>query len=138
MAAAMRLRRRLLRRLAYLRRNRCSVLLGMLIVAILLAPMLTGSAWGVVSLSLVTLAILVLAVWALRARRLTFWAIGLLALVAAQAIAADWLGEHWLRPAVPPLTALLLGAVTLALLRYVLDGGRSRPTRCSARWPLMC
>jgi Ion channel len=115
------LRRRLLRRLAYLRRNRCSVLLAMLCMIILLTPLLTASVTGALLLSFTTFAVLVLAVWALRAQRMMFWTVGLLALVTLQALVADRLGEHWLRPVVLAAMALLLAAVTIALLRYVLD-----------------
>jgi len=74
------LRRRLLRRIAYLRRNRCSLLLAALCLFILVNPFAAGSAIAAVFLALGTLGILVLALWALRARRLTLLVVGVLAL----------------------------------------------------------
>lgn len=115
------LHRPLLRRLAYARRNRCSVLLAALCLLILANPLLAGSTIGATLLSFSLLAILALAVWALRARRLMLWTVVALAVVAAQAIAIDRLGVHALRPVVLVATAAFLGTVTIALLRYVLD-----------------
>jgi hypothetical protein len=113
--------RRLLRRIAYVRRNRCSVLLAALCLLILVNPLLSGSVIGALILSFCLLAVLALAVWALRARRLMLWTVVALALVAAQAIAVDRMGEHALRPVVLAATAAFIGTVTIALLRYVLD-----------------
>jgi hypothetical protein len=45
----------------------------------------------------------------------------LLALLTIHGIAADRLGEHWLRPATLLVTATFMCAVTGALLYYVLD-----------------
>lgn len=121
MGVASRLPRRLLRRIAYLRRNRCSALLAMLCVIILAAPLLSGTplAGGFVGIG--TMAVLLLAVWALRVRRMMFWVVGVLALFAMQAMAVDQMGEHWLRPVVFGSTAVFMGVVTVALLHYVLD-----------------
>jgi hypothetical protein len=116
-----RLRRRLLRRVAYLRRNRCSGLLAGLLVFILVHPLLAESAVGATFLAFGTLGILLLALWALRARPRTLWIVGILALLTIHGIAADRLGEHWLRPATLVVTAAFMGAVTAALLYYVLD-----------------
>ena len=116
-----RLRRRLLRRIAYLRRNRCSVLLAGLLVFILVHPLVADSAIGATFLALGTLVILLLGLWALHARRRTLLIVGILALLALHGIAADRLGEHWLRPATLLVMAAFMGAVTAALLYYVLD-----------------
>ena len=115
------LRHPLLRRVAYLRRNRCSVLLAALCLFILADPLLSGSAVGLTFARFSILAILFLAVWALRSRRLTIWTVAVLAVVTAQAFTADRLGEHWLRPAGFVTMAALMAAVTVALLFYVLD-----------------
>ena len=115
------LRRRLLRRIAYLRRNRCSVLLAGLFVFILVHPLLAESAIGGTFLALGTLSILLLALWALHARRRTLLIVGILALLTIHGIAADRLGEHWLRPTTLLVMATFMGAVTGALLYYVLD-----------------
>jgi len=115
------LRRRLLRRIAYLRRNRCSVLLAGLFVFILVHPLLAESAIGGTFLALGTLGILLLALWALHARRRTLLIVGILALLTIHGIAADRLGEHWLRPTTLLVMATFMGAVTGALLYYVLD-----------------
>jgi hypothetical protein len=114
-------RRRLLRRIAYLRRNRCSMLLAGLFIFILVHPLLAGSAIGGTFLAFGILGILLLGLWALHVRRRTLLMVGILALLAFHGIAADRLGEHWLRPATLVVTAAFVGAVTAALLYYVLD-----------------
>lgn len=115
------LHHRFLRRIAYLRHNRCSVLLGWLLLFILIQPLVVGSAIGAVFLAFGTLGILLLALWALRARRRALVVVGILALLTLHGIAADRLGETWLRPATLVVTATFMGAVTTALLYYVLD-----------------
>ena len=121
MDVASRLPRRLLRRIAYVRRNRCSALLTILCLIILSSPLLSGTplAGGFVGLG--TMAILLLAVWALRVRRVMLWIVAVLALFAGQAIAIDQMGEHWLRPVVFTSIAIFMAVVTVALLHYVLD-----------------
>ena len=116
-----RLRRRLLRRIAFLRRNRCSALLAGLLTFILVHPLVVESAIGATFLAFGTLGILLLALWALHARRRTLLIVGILALLTIHGIAADRLGEHWLRPATLLVMATFMGAVTGALLYYVLD-----------------
>ena len=116
------LRRRLLRRIAFLRRNRCSVLLAGLFVFILVHPLLAE--FGDRRRRFVvfgTLGILLLGLWALHARRRTLLIVGILALLTFHGIAADRMGEHWLRPATLLVTATFMGAITAALLYYVLD-----------------
>ncbi len=115
------LRRGLLRRIAYLRRNRCSALLAGLFVFILVHPLLAESAIGGTFLVFGMLGILLLAMWALHARRRTLLIVGILALLTFHGVAADRLGEHWLRPATLLVTATFMGAITAALLYYVLD-----------------
>ena len=115
------LHRRLLRRIAYMRRNRCSALLGGLLAFILVQPLVADSPVGSVFLALGTLGILLLALWALRARRRTLLIVGILALLTLHGVAADRFGEHWLRPATLLVTAAFMGSVTAALLYYVLD-----------------
>ncbi len=121
MGVACRLPRRLLRRIAYLRRNRCSALLAMLCVIILAAPLLSGTPLTGGFVGIGTMAVLLLAVWALRVRRMTFWFVGVLALFVIQAMLVDQMGEHWLRPVVFASTAMFMAVVTVALLHYVLD-----------------
>jgi hypothetical protein len=116
-----RLRRRLLRRIAYLRRNRCSVLLAGLLTFILVHPLVVESAIGATFLAFGMLVILLLALWALHARRRTLLIVGILALLTLHGVAADRLGEHWLRPATLLVTATFMASVTAALLYYVLD-----------------
>lgn len=115
------LRQRLLRRVAYLRRNRCSGLLAALLTFILVQPLVADSALAATFLAFGTLGILLLALWALHARRRTLVIVGILALLTIHGIAADRLGEHWLRPATLLVTAAFMGSVTAALLYYVLD-----------------
>jgi hypothetical protein len=111
---------RMKRRVAYMRRNRCGVLLVALCLFVLINPLVAGS-FGAVFLALGIVTILMLAMWALRARRRTLLVLGLLALFTVNAVAVDRLGEHWLRPATLLVTAMFLGAVTTGLLYYVLD-----------------
>jgi hypothetical protein len=111
---------RIKRRLAYVRRNRCGVLLVALCLFVLINPFVAGS-FAAVFLALGLVIILMLAMWALRARRGTLLVLGLLALFTVNAVAVDRLGEHWLRPATLLVTAVFLGAVTTGLLYYVLD-----------------
>ena len=132
------LRRRLLRRIAYLRRNRCSVLLAGLLVFILVHPLLLDSAIGGTFLAFGTLSILLLGLWALHARRRTLLLVGILALLTFQGIAADRLGEHWLRPATLLVTAAFMGAITAALLYYVLDWQPITIDKVFGAWRPMC
>jgi hypothetical protein len=112
---------RLLRRVAYVRRNRCSVLVAMLCFFILLNPLLSGSMIGATTLAISLFTILVLAVWALRVRRPFVWGLALFAFVSIDALVADRLGENWIRPLALAATATFISIVTVALLRYVLD-----------------
>ena len=121
MEVTTRLRRRLLRRIAYLRRNRCSVLLAGLLTFILVQPLVVefGGRRDLPRLGM--LVILLLALWALHARRRTLLIVGILALLTLHGVAADRLGEHWLRPATLLIMATFMASVTAALLYYVLD-----------------
>jgi hypothetical protein len=116
------IRRRLLRRVAYVRRNRCSALVAMLCLFILINPVLAGSMIGATMLVTSLFTILILAVWALRVQRPFVWALGLFAFISIDALIADRLGgETWLRPLTLGTAVAFIGAVTVALLRYVLD-----------------
>ncbi len=116
------IRRRLLRRVAYVRRNRCSALVAVLCFFILLNPLLAGSAIGATVLAASLFAVLILAVWALRVRGPLVWALVLFALIPIDALMVDRLGgEAWIRPVTLGGTALFVSTVTIALLGYVLD-----------------
>lgn len=115
------MRRSLLRRLVWLRLNRCSTLLTALCLMILLAPFMGGSRLGTTMLGVAMLVVLVIAVWALRADRRLFWAVAALALLTALAIVTNRFGLPALRPLSLAVTAVFIGAVTVALLIYVLD-----------------
>jgi hypothetical protein len=115
------IRRRLIRRLAYVRRNRCSVLVAVLCFFILLNPLLSGSMIGATMLATSLFVILLLAVWALRVRRPFVWGLAALAFITVDALVADRLGETWIRPLALGATAAFISTVTVALLRYVLD-----------------
>jgi len=116
------IRSRLLRRrLAYVRRNRCSVLVAVLCVFILANPIISASVVGATALAASLFIILVLAVWALRARRPFVWALGALGFITIDALVADRLGVNWVRPMALAATVAFISAVTIALLRYVLD-----------------
>ena len=79
----------------------------------------SDSAIGATFLAFGTLGILLLGLWALRARRRTLLIVGVLALLTVHGIAADRLGQHWLRPATLLVTAAFMGA----------DHGRAAPLR---------
>lgn len=111
---------RMKRRIAYMRHNRCGVLLLALCLFILINPLVAGT-FGAVFLALGMVSILMLAMWALQMGRRTLLALGLLALFTVNAVAVDRLGEQWLRPATLAVTATFIGAVTAGLLYYVLD-----------------
>lgn len=115
------IRSRLIRRVAYVRRNRCSVLVAVLCLFILLNPLMAGSAVGATMLAGSLFAILVLAVWALRVRRPFVWGLAAVAFLTIDALVADRLGEVWIRPVALAATAAFISTVTVALLRYVLD-----------------
>jgi hypothetical protein len=115
------IRRRMLRHLAYMRRNRCSVLVAMLCFFTLVNPLLAGSAVGTTMLAASLFTILVLAVWALRMQRPFVWALAAVAFVTIDALVAERMGEVWIRPLALAATAAFIGTVTVALLRYVLD-----------------
>src|SRR6185369_14481247 len=59
-----------LRRIAFLRRNRCSVLVAALCLFILLNPLIADSLVGVTILASCLMAILLVAMWAIRAHTL--------------------------------------------------------------------
>jgi hypothetical protein len=115
------IRGRVLRRIAYARRNRCSVLVVVLCLFILLSPLLAGSAVGATALATSLFVILILAVWALRVRRPFVWGLAALAFLAVDALVVDRLGETWIRPLALAAISVFIGTVTVALLRYVLD-----------------
>lgn len=115
------IRGRLLRRLAYVRRNRCSVLVAVLCLFILASPLMAGSVIGATALATSLFVILVLAVWALRVRQPLVWGLAALAFLTIDALVADRLGAVWIRPLALAATATFISTVTVALLRYVLD-----------------
>ena len=110
-----------LRRIAYLRRNRCSVLLAALCLIIVLNPLLNTSALGGMVMTLGLIAVLLLALWALRSRRLTLWAALPLALLTAAAMLSGQVGFYPLRTLAFAGMAALISVVTGRLLLYVLD-----------------
>ena len=110
-----------LHRIAWLRRNRCSLLLVGLCLMILANPLFGGTALGPRALTLSLLLILVLASWALRLRRRALLAVALLALATAVVILSVPHDAHWMRPVANGTMALFTGVVTIALLAYVLD-----------------
>jgi len=112
---------RTLRRVAWLRRNRCSLLLGWLCLIILANPLFGQTALGHKGLSVGLLLMLVLATWALRMRRPRLLALVGLAIVTTALVLVVPSDEHWLRPVTNGTMALFNGIVTIALLRYVLD-----------------
>src|SRR4051794_3372828 len=120
-AAVTRRRHPILYRVAWLRRNRCSLLLVWLSVLILANPVFSTTRFGAKSLAIGLLIMLMLAVWALRVPRTQRLAVFALATATAVAAILSPGEHHWLRPVFVGLAAVLIGAVTVALLRYVLN-----------------
>ncbi len=116
------LQRPLLRQIAFVRRNRCSVLLAGLCLFIVIDPMISDSPLGLMVLRLSLLGILFLAVWAQRAGQVMFWAVVALSLATALALISDRVTDRQvLRLPAFVTMATLMAVVTAALLRYVLD-----------------
>jgi hypothetical protein len=114
-------RRAILRRIAFARRNRCSVLLAMLCTLIVLSPLIAGTTVGGAVLVAALVAILVVALWALRVRRMLLFVAGLLGFIAVDAIALRGVGGSFLvNISIVAMTVTLI-IVTVALLKYVLD-----------------
>jgi hypothetical protein len=110
-----------LHRLAWLRRNRCSLLLLSLCVMILANPLFGSTAMGPKGLSLTLLLVLVVATWALRMGRTTMFVVIVLAILTGAVALSVPDDTHWMRPVAHGVMALFTGVVTVALLRYVLD-----------------
>ena len=110
-----------LHRMAWLRRNRCSLLLVSLCVMIIANPAFGDSTLGPRALIVTLLAVLVLATWALRMRRRTVLAVAALAVATALVILSVPDDKHWMRLVAHGSMAFFTGVVTIALLRYVLD-----------------
>jgi hypothetical protein len=110
-----------LHRLAWLRRNRCSLLLAWLCVLILANPFFGESAGGYQALGAGLLVILLLASWALRLSRRMLVAVATLAFTTAVVLLIVPHDEHWLRPVANGTMGLFNAVVLVALLRYVLD-----------------
>ena len=108
-------------RIAWLRRNRCSLLLAWLCLLILANPLFGPSLLGAKALRLGLLVLLMLSTWALRTPRAATRAAFALAVATAALIMLVPSDDHWLRAVVHGMTALFNGLVTIALLRYVLD-----------------
>lgn len=121
MPTTLHLPRPVLRRISFLRRNRCSVLVFALCVMIMISPLMSTSRTGGVVLTLVLLGLLVLATWALRVGRRTFWPAVALAVVTGALVVAHRTADYGLQPAVQAVSAVYIGVITILLLRYVLD-----------------
>ena len=115
------LSRRVLRRIAFLRLNRCSVLLAALCLFILLNPLFEESTEGAAVLLFSLMAILAAAVWALNARRLLRWILTILALVVVEYLLTRNTHEHSLAFLLFGTSVAFIAAITIALLSYVLD-----------------
>jgi len=111
----------ILRRIVWLRRNRCSLLLAWLCALILANPVFSTTRFGAKSLALALLVVLLLATWALRVPRARLLAALALAMGAGVAVALSPGKDHWLWPVAIGTATVLIGTVTVALLRYVLD-----------------
>jgi hypothetical protein len=87
----------------------------------LLNRLLASSAIGGSVLGPALFVVLVLAVWALRLERPILWGLGVFGFITVDALITRRLGYSGLRPLALGATALFIGAITIALLRYVLD-----------------
>src|SRR5689334_7103627 len=110
-----------LQRLAWLRRNRCSLLLASLCAMIVANPMFGDTVLGPKALRISLLVILVVASWALRMPRKTMLAVATLAIVVAVMIVGVPGDSHWMRPIANGGMAFFIGVITVELLLYVLD-----------------
>lgn len=110
-----------LHRLAWLRRNRCSLLLGWLCLLILANPLFGDNVRGHKLLGLSLLMILLLATWALRVGRPAMVGVVVLAIATAAMLLGVSEEEHWLRPTANIAMAVFNALVLIALLHYVLD-----------------
>ena len=110
-----------LHRLAWLRRNRCSLLLGWLCLLILGNPAFGDTHGGYQLLCVALVMILVLATWALRLPRTVMIGVVILALTTGAVVLTVPDDHHWMRPVANITMALFNGVVTVAVLRYVLD-----------------
>ena len=111
----------ILRRIVWLRRNRCSLLLGALCLMILANPLFGSSALGPRALTLSLLVVMCVATWALHMQRPALVGMLALAVLTAAVIVSVPNDAHWMRPYAHAAMALFIGLVTIALLRYVLD-----------------
>jgi len=111
----------LLYRIAWLKRNRCSLLLAWLCLLILANPLFGGTQAANKAIVICLLAVLMLAAWALRVLRSRLLVLLVLALAAALAVVLARGDRDWLRPVAIGTVAVLTGVVTVSLLRYVLD-----------------
>lgn len=110
-----------MRRVAYVRRNRCSALVVALCALILVNPLIVGSTAGSIALGAGLFGVLLLAVWALRLHGRFIWVMAAFAFLTVDFLAADRMGEHSLKPVSLLTAAAFVGIVTVLLLRYVLD-----------------
>jgi Ion channel len=110
-----------LHRIAWLRRNRCSLLLLWLCLLILANPLFGDTPAGHKRLGVALLIILLLAAWALRLPRLAMLGVVALAVATAAVLLTVPHEEHWMRPVANGTMALFNGVVLVAVLRYVLD-----------------
>jgi hypothetical protein len=114
----------LLRALAWLRLNRCALLLAGLIAFILAYPFTTGGAASRAAVNLWLLGVLLLSRWALDAHRRIGWLPWALVGFLVVAYVAALAGVRPARLAVTLGYAALEAVVAVALLAYVLDAGR--------------
>ncbi len=117
-----------LRRIAFLRRNRCGLLVSALCLFVLANPFLAGLQSGRAILSVAIISIMVLAMWAIRGRRLMA-AVVVLALISIASLMADIAEGRTMRPLSLGATAVMIGVVTVALLHYVLDWQKITPDK---------
>ena len=110
-----------LHRLAWLRRNRCSLLLAWLCLLILANPFFGEGHGGYKALGMGLLVILLLSSWALRLAPRVRIGVALLAFATAAVLMTVPHDEHWLRPVANGTMALFNAVVLVAVLRYVLD-----------------
>ena len=107
--------------IAYVRRNRCGVLLVALCLLIMVDPLVGVWLWASVGLTIVLLATLVVATWALRVRGPTLLALGVLGLVVVAGLVIEPEVGHWLWGVALSALTIFTAIITICLLRYVLN-----------------
>lgn len=111
----------MLRRLVWLRRNRCGALLAALFLFILADPAFARATISIAFLLLGVVAIVALALFPFRAWLFASWAGLLILMMVAEVLVAMRIGGRWFAPVAFASTAAFTAIVIVELLRYVMN-----------------